>query len=192
MVQEKVCIDIKTIPCQGLQDELLEIARQKSGKRPEQKPLPTIYIEPVAEGVVEIPTARKNIVSQWKHRKVAKPLTGTKLSFEGVEAFLVSGLMSEKVGKSVIYRKNGVIAFTRPRCPEVVYVKEDRVKSLKELNRVRFNGSTNSLGTGGQDLLWDCLEDMKDDAMGCFRMIYHNTRPYQPKLDYVSDGYREP
>jgi predicted PolB exonuclease-like 3'-5' exonuclease len=33
MVQERVCIDIETIPNQGLQDELLEIARQKSEKK---------------------------------------------------------------------------------------------------------------------------------------------------------------
>jgi DNA polymerase elongation subunit (family B) len=33
MVQERVCIDIETIPCQGLHDELLEIARQKTEKK---------------------------------------------------------------------------------------------------------------------------------------------------------------
>jgi hypothetical protein len=144
----------------------------------------------IATGTIEKPVAQRQQVSPWKGKSEAASPSGRELLLEGATAFQVSGLVGEHIGGSIVYRKEGTVAFTRSKCQETVYVREDRIEGLKALNRIRFNDRTDSLGEEGRDLLWNCLEDMKDDAMGCFKMISLETRPDQAKLDSISDGYQ--
>ncbi|MFZ3168254.1 MAG: hypothetical protein WA130_11615 [Candidatus Methanoperedens sp.] len=143
----------------------------------------------IATGGVVKPARPKRSVSPWGKKLEVAPYSGKELLFEEATIFPITGLVGERIGKSMVYRKEGSVAITRSGCSGVVYVREERIEELKALDRAGFDESTGSLGDEGQNLLWNCLEDMKDDAMGCFRKISLETRPDQPKLDSISDGY---
>jgi len=132
-----------------------------------------------AEGSTDIPGSYYK-----KGRHVLKPEVKEKEmdKFKEADPFPLKNHQKHNVGSSLWYLDGDTIAVKRKGCPEVVYIKDAEVGSLRAKNKDEFYQYTEAIGKVKQDILWGYLEDLRDEALGCFRKLKIDTRA-DGKLD---------
>jgi hypothetical protein len=132
-----------------------------------------------AKESIEVPGS-----SAKKGRHVLTPEVKDKVmdTFKEPDPFSLKNHQKHNIGSSIWYREGDTIAVKRKGCPEVIYVKDADVGSLKAKNKSEFYQYTGSIGKVKQDILWGYLEDLRDDSLGCFRKLKIDTRA-DGKLD---------
>jgi DNA-binding MarR family transcriptional regulator len=132
-----------------------------------------------AKGPVEVPGS-----SAKKEQHFLKPEVKDKEmdTFKEPDPFSLKNHLKHNIGSSLWYREGDTIAVKRKGCPDVVYIKDADVGSLRAKNRGEFYQYTGAIGKVKQDILWGYLEDLRDDSLGCFRKLKTDTRA-DGKLD---------
>jgi len=97
-------------------------------------------------------------------------------TFKEPDPFSLKNHQKHNIGSSIWYREGDTIAVKRKGCPEVVYIKDADVGSLRAKNKDEFYQYTRAIEKVKQDILWGYLEDLRDDALGCFRKLKIDTR----------------
>ncbi|CAG0951911.1 hypothetical protein METP3_00264 [Methanosarcinales archaeon] len=103
-------------------------------------------------------------------------------TFKEPEPFSLKNHQKHNIGSSFWYLDGDKIAVKRKGCPEVVYIKDADVGSLRAKNKDEFYQYTGAIEKVKQDILWGYLEDLRDDSLGCFRKLKIDTRA-DGKLD---------
>lgn len=132
-----------------------------------------------AKGSIEVPGS-----SAKKERHLSK-LKANEIEadkFKEADPFPLRNHQKHSVGSSLFYREGDTIAIKRKGCTEVVHIKDAKVGSLGAKNKDEFYQYTGSIGKVKQDILWGYLEDLRDEALGCFRKLKIDTRA-DGKLD---------
>jgi DNA-binding MarR family transcriptional regulator len=123
-----------------------------------------------------------------KVRHVSKPEAKEteQAKFKEADPFSIRNLQKHSVGSSIWYLEGDTIAIKRKGSPEVIYIKNADVGSLRAKSRDDFYQYTGAIGKAKQDILWGYLEDLRDDSLGCFRKLKIETRA-EGKLDSLLD-----
>lgn len=119
---------------------------------------------PVSSNVLRDPMAKESIETD---------------KFKEADTFHLRNHQKHNVGSSLFYREGDTIAIKRKGCPEVVHIKDAEVGGLGAKNKDEFYQYTGAIGKVKQDILWGYLEDLRDEALGCFRKL---------KTDIRADG----
>jgi hypothetical protein len=122
---------------------------------------------PVSSNVLRDPMAKESIETD---------------KFKEADPFPLKNHQKHNVGNSLWYRERDTIAIKRKGFPEVVFIKDAEVDSLKARVKVEFFQYTEAIGKVKQDILWGYFEDLRDEALGCFRKLKIDTRA-DGKLD---------
>jgi hypothetical protein len=132
-----------------------------------------------AKGPVEVPGSSSKKGQHFINPEVKDKVMDT---FKEPDPFSLKNHQKHNIGSSIWYREGDTIAVKRKGCPDVVYIKDADVGSLRAKNRGEFYQYTAAIGKVKQDILWGYLEDMRDDSLGCFRKLKTDTRA-DGKLD---------
>jgi len=132
-----------------------------------------------AKGPIEVPRS-----SVEKRQHVLKPeVKEIEMdTFKETDPFSLKNHQKHTIGSSIWYREGDTIAIKRKGCTEVVHIKDTDVGSLRAKNKDEFYQYTGAIGKVKQDILWGYLEDLRDEALGCFRKLKTDTRA-DGKLD---------
>ena len=135
--------------------------------------------DPMAKGSREVPgpsAKKERHISKLKDNKIETD------KFKEADPFPLRNHQKHSVGSSLFYREGETIAIKRKGCPDIVYIKDAIVDNLKVSVKAEFFQYTESIGKVKQDILWGYLEDLRDEALGCFRKLKIDTRA-DGKLD---------
>jgi hypothetical protein len=145
---------------------------------------------PVSSNIPRDPMVKESIETSGSSSKKERHVSKLKAEeikietdkFKEADAFHLRNHQRHNVGSSLFYREGDTIAIKRKGCHDVVHIKNAEVDSLSAKNKDEFYQYTGSIGKVKQDILWGYLEDLRDEALGCFRKLKIDTRA-DGKLD---------
>jgi hypothetical protein len=132
-----------------------------------------------AKGPIEVPGSSSKKGQHFINPEVKDKVMDT---FKEPDPFSLKNHQKHTIGSSIWYREGDTIAVKIKGCPDVVYIKDADVGSLRAKNKDGFYQFTGAIGKVKQDILWGYLEDLRDDSLGCFRKLKTDTRA-DGKLD---------
>jgi hypothetical protein len=132
-----------------------------------------------AKGPIEVPGSSAKKGQHFINPEVKDKVMDT---FKEPDPFSLKNHQKHSIGSSIWYREGDIIAIKRKGSQDVVYIKDAEVGSLRAKNKGEFYQYTVAIGKVKQDILWGYLEDLRDEALGCFRKLKTDTRA-DGKLD---------